>query len=146
MARTFKASPELVTLLLKYGFSDNTEKLYPKHFKQMKERGYDPHSMKRIFCFRQHEDYLLFNYVYITLHHNGAFSHTEERKTLTTDELRSLITFYKLPPQGGKEWLEAYTNALDLYKYYRNARAMPEVYNTELDKRITSTFERVILH
>jgi len=146
MVRTFKASQELVNLLLKYGFSDNTEGLYPKHYQRIKEHGYDPYSMKRIFCFSPHEDYLLFNYTYITLHHSGPFSHTEERRTLTANELRSLITFYKLPLQIGMEWLEAYTNAFELHKYYHSACAMPEIYNTELDNRIRNIFERITIH
>lgn len=144
--KTFKASQNLVDLFVKYGFSDKTEKLYPEHFKRMKAKGYDPYSMKRIFCFGHHEDYIMFHYVYITLHHTGNFNHTEERKMLTEDELRSLIAFYKLPAQSAKEWLEAYTNALELHKYYRNVCELPEVYNTELDKRIKDTFENVVIH
>ena len=143
--KIFKASQSLVDLLIKYGFTDKTENLYPEHFKRMKLQGYDPYSMKRIFCFQQHEDYILFRYVYITLHHKGKFNHKTERRLLSEDEVKSLIAFYQLPVQAAKEWLEAYANALGLYKYYRNICALPEVYNTELDRCIKYTFEQVVI-
>jgi hypothetical protein len=145
ITRLFKTSQGLVDLFLKYGFTDNTAKLYPEHFRRLSERGYDPYSMKRIFCYPPHPDCIIFHYVYINLHHHGAFNHTEEKTLLTEDELRSLITFYKLPLSDANEWLDAYKNALDLHKYYRKICQLPEVFNSLLDKRIKETFELVII-
>jgi hypothetical protein len=142
----FKPSQALVDVLLKHSFTDQTQKLYPAHYKRMKEQGYDPYTMKRIFSYPSHEDYILFHYVYVTLHHQGAFSHTEERKILTGDELRSLIAFYKLPVNAGREWLDAYANALDLHKYYKNICLMPDVFNSDLDVGIRQTFDGVMIH
>ncbi len=141
----FKASQALVDVLLKSGFSDRTEKLYPEHFKRMKTKGYDPYSMKRIFCLDNHEDYIIFRFVYITLHHRGKFNFKIERRLLNVDEVKSLICFYKLPVEAAKEWVEAYSNALGLYKYYRNICALPEVYNSDLDKCIKYTFESIAI-
>jgi hypothetical protein len=143
--KLFKASQQLVDLLLRNGFTDFTDKLYPHYYKRMNQAGYDPYSMKRIFCFNGTDDYLLFNYVYITLHHTGYFNHTEERHRLTEDELRSLITFYNLPPENGREWLEAYVNAFEVHKYYHTICALPELYNSLTDRLIREVYERIII-
>ncbi len=141
----FKPSNILIDLLLKYGFTDLTERLYPEHYRRMQANGYDPFCIKRIFGYPPNGDYLMFHYTYIRLHHSGQFSHTEERKLLTADELKSLIVFYKLPVKAAKEWVEAYTNALELHKYYRNICQLPEVFNTPLDQRIKDTFDYVFI-
>jgi hypothetical protein len=141
----FRASQGLVDLFLKYGFTDNTSKLYPEHFKRLKERGYDPYSMKRFFCYPPHDDYIIFHYVYINLHHKGTFNHTEEKTLLTEDEVRSLITFYKLPKNLASDWLEAYKNVLDLHKYYHKICQLPDIFNSAMDARIKETFELVVI-
>jgi hypothetical protein len=137
----YKPSNQLVDILLKHGFTDLTEKLYPDHYKRMQQRGYDPYSIKRVFSHSAHNDSLLFHYTTIRLHHTGKFNHTEERYALTTDELKSLLVFYKLPAQLGREWLEAYKNALELHRYYHKICLLPQVFNTDTDYRIKETFE-----
>ena len=145
MMKLFKASQELVDILLKHGFTDCTDKLYPHYYRRMNQCGYDPYSMKRIFCFGGTGDYLLFNYVYITLHHTGYFNHTEERLRLSEDELRSLIVFYKLPPDKGQEWLEAYVNAFEVHKYYHTVCALPELYNSGTDHLIRQVYKQITI-
>lgn len=145
MVKLYKASQELIDLLLKYGFSDKTEKLYPHHYQRMKAKGYDPYSMKRIFCFSQHSDYLLFHYLYIRVHHSSLFNATVEKNYLTTEEVRSLIAFYRLPTQIAREWLDAYYNAFELHRYYEKICALPEFYDTDLDKCIKQAYEEVII-
>ncbi len=141
-----KPSKTLVDLLLKHGFTDLTEKLYPEHFNRMQSGGYDPYRVKRIFSYGPHTDYLMFHYTTIRLHHGGVFNHTEERRWLTGDELKSLVAFYRLPVHIAREWLEAYTNALELYKYYDKICTLPEIFNTDMDYRIKETFERIRLN
>lgn len=143
--RIFKASQELVNILVKNGFTDYTHQLYPQYYHRMNQLGYDPYSMKRILCFNGTGDYLLFNYIYITLHHTGYFNHTEEKRRLTEDELHSLIAFYKLPPDKGREWLEAYVNAFEVHKYYNAVCALPELYNTDTDLLIRQVYEQIII-
>jgi len=143
MVRMYRASQGLVDLLLAHGFNDDTARCYPEHFKRLKLNGYNPYTMKRIFSHPKHGDYLLFHYVYMILHHEGNFTHTEERQVYTEEEARSLLAFYQLSPQLGHEWLEAYTNALDLHKYYQSIQSMPDFYNTPLDEAIKTAFESV---
>ncbi len=143
--RTFKASDALVDILLQYGFSDNTYKHYPQHYKRMQVRGYDPYNMKRIFVPPHSSDYLIFHYTNMILHHDGVFNHTEERMALSISELRSLVAFYKLPAEQGREWLEAYMNALELYKYYDNIYRLPEIFDSPVDNSIKNAFESTLI-
>lgn len=46
----YSAGQELVDILLHFGFKEDTDKIYPVQYEQMKHRGeYNPHSFKRSF-------------------------------------------------------------------------------------------------
>jgi len=144
--KTFKASQELVDILLKQGFTDETERYYPAHFQRMKTRGYDPYSMKRMFSFHSQEDYILLHYIYVMFLPNGSFERSEERRLLTENELKSLVAFYNLPSDSRIAWKQTSKKAIDLHIHYQKLCDYPEMYYSPLDKKIKQVFESINLN
>ncbi len=144
--KTCSASQELVDILLKNGFIDKTKETYPDHYKRMKEKGYNPYAVRRKFTNHSRRDFIFFDYVNITPLHNGGCTENECRYTPTTDELKSLITFYKLPVHDRGTWSLSYNAIPELHLRYKEICEHPTWYNSAFDKRVKKVFESVIVN
>lgn len=98
--KNYTASEELIDILLKNGFTEITKDKRPSHFMKLKEEGYNPDKIKRVFSINGHKkNYIEFDYVMIKARYKEGCSGANMKTEITTDELKSIITFYKLPFQ-----------------------------------------------
>lgn len=138
----YEASEELVRILLKNGFRDITNQFYPSHIERMEQDGYNPQSHKRVFAISK-SDHLKFNYTQIEAFYRGCTG-SDMKYKLTVDELKSIIAFYKLPPQS-KSYI--YSKSRDsitsLYTYYDTICEYPRFCKRKSDLGFKKLFETV---
>lgn len=90
----YSASQDLIDILLRFGFKEDTDKVYPMQYAQMKQRGeYDPHSFKR--SFRKGRMWILLDYINIRILYNSSAFFFDEM-AISIEELTSLIYFMQL--------------------------------------------------
>lgn len=117
----YKASQQLIDILLSNGFKEHTSSSCPEHWDLLQEKGfYDPQSVKRDLRFRRLT--IFFNYINICIRYNSAAYYKTTCKLLES-EIKSLILFTKLPtslrtflkhhnvyPTGIIEYIEKYND------------------------------------
>lgn len=140
--KTFRASTELVDLLLQNGFSEETVSYFPDHFSRMKEKGYDPKKVKRKFSYSSRRDYIIFNYQDISFVH--TYSDIASGVELEENEIRSALAFYKLTDKERKEYLSTYRNVTDFSLHYHKIKEKEEEQLTRLEKKILQAYEGVL--
>lgn len=140
--KTFRASTELVDLLLQNGFSEETGSYFPEHFTRMKEVGYDPKKVKRKFAYSSRRDYIIFNYQDISFVH--TYSDIASGVELEEKEIRSALAFYKLSDKERKEYLSTYRNVTDFSLHYQKIKERKEDQRTRLEKKILQAYEGVL--
>ncbi|EHQ41785.1 hypothetical protein [Myroides odoratus] len=142
----YKASEELVNILLKNGLEETTEKNLPVHYKNMVENGYDPNKVKRDFSYNG-KRVLIFDYVVIKPKIKGFTSGRDMKTELTIDELKSIIVFSKLPYQtvnGLYRNNHNYVTQLhNLYFYIKEHPDFTKSKNKFRNELITKEFENI---
>lgn len=134
--KTYTASNELAEILKKNGFKEVTEKEYPEHYKLIQTKGYFPESSKRKFVFTLNSDYILFDYI------NIFYKFPHSKIELTATELKSIITYYKLPQ---KHRVTPDSDILNLHDYYATICKTNEWMKFEGDALIKQMYEAVVL-
>ena len=150
--KTYKASQELVDILLKNGFTETTKETYPEHFKRMKKQGeYNPGSMKRKFNFEKSKrDYILMDYSIIIPYYRSSANGPDMNSSLTEDQLKSIIVFFKLSAGSKYSWfMKGQKNIIDIHifikdieEYSRFKQIKKEI---AFNKEVKELFERVII-
>lgn len=97
--KNYEASNELIDILVKNGFVEDTSKTYPEHARRLVGDNYDPHGMKRHFSFPGTREKVYLDYINIKLP-TGV-----QRYKMTIDEVKSLIAFCLYPLPTGQHWL-----------------------------------------
>ncbi len=100
-----KPSNELAEVLIKEGFIETTEEIYPKHFKYIKENGYDPKKSKRRFHFEGDETLMvIFDYINVQIFVNSwlAGSGIGLRRFTMDDLKRKIVDCKYLDPLFNK--------------------------------------------
>lgn len=125
----YSASQELIDILLRFGFKEDTEKKYPIQYSQMQQRGeYNPYSFKR--SFRKGRMWILFDYINIHILYNSPTFFFNEM-AISLEELTSLIYFmqlstadrtYMLKKLRGDKITDLYSflNEVDIYHYHQS--------------------------
>lgn len=146
--KKFTASQELVDVLLKNGFTESTEKIYPDHFKRMNKTGfYNPSAVKRRFNFGHNKRHFLnLDYTTIGAYYNTMANSSDINNSLTELQLKSIIAFFKLSTAAKNKWLEKFRgNIVDLHLRYNDLISYPKWYDTVFDKQVKELFESVII-
>ena len=138
-------SQELIDIFLKNGFKDVTAKMYPEHHTLSLNKGYDPRIMKRVLATGT-KNYVQFDYTNIIPCYNGGCTSDDQRYELTEDELKSIITFFKLPYQTRAALRRSRTKIPELYKEYYYSKQNPGWHDKRYEKRLLSVFDSVILN
>ena len=90
----YSAGQELIDILLHFGFKEDTDKIYPDQYEQMKQRGeYNPYSFKR--SFKKGRMWVLFDYINIHILYNSS-TFFFNSMGISLEELTSLIYFMQL--------------------------------------------------
>lgn len=135
----YQASEKLASILTNNGFSETTKNRYPKHFAEMQNQGYDPHSFKRSFSFGRKMS-IIFDYIDIKSY--GNFT-SFQSYGLKVNELKSIFTFLNLPYHTQREVEKIYKNILNIADQYERICKNPEWRNGATDLRIRETFEKI---
>ncbi len=142
----YKASKELVEIFLKNGFTEVTEKVYPEHVNRLNKEGYNPHRQKRKFVFGttgRNRNSVLFDYISITPYRLGGCQGGDSKLELTEDELKSILTFYKLSTASQSAYGKAGGRVIELHTRYKRICENPEWHNKKSDRELKMVFESV---
>ncbi len=142
---TYQASKKLIDILINNGFKDITNEIYPDHFKRLKENGYDPQKVKRVLAMDK-RNYVKFDYINILPCYHKSCSGPEMKTELTSDEVKSIITFFKLPYQTRSALKRNNLIIPELYKEYYHIKENIERYKDKRSNLIIDTFENVVLN
>ncbi|EHQ27480.1 hypothetical protein BDD43_1190 [Mucilaginibacter gracilis] len=135
--KTFKASQELIDILLTYGFVEDTHINYPEHAARLKADPYDPSHMKRHFVFKGTREKLHFDYVNMYLPTGG------NTMSFTTDELKSLIAFCRLSATDRTALTDERYQALSIPEIISDVKRHPYIYSKSVYKRAKLQFEKI---
>jgi len=87
--KIYRASNELIDILIKNGFKEVTEKYHPEHLAYMAKVGYyNPDTVKR--WFQKGRIKFWFDYINLHISYNSAYSFTT---SITENQLKSIIFF-----------------------------------------------------
>lgn len=114
----YKASQELIDILLKYGFTEDTKSQYPEHHKRWLHLGeYDPNSIKRSFIKGRFR--ITFDYINICFQYNSPsiFFNTIRIKK---NQLVSFLYFSQLPSSKKLYFLKEASNKEIIINIYDN--------------------------
>lgn len=139
---TFGPSQELVEILLKNGFKDDTKTYYPDHYALMAQTGYDPSNIKRKFSFHSHADFILFDYINFIPMVNNTRATRHSFGYLSVNELKSIICFYKLPIQEKKR---IKSEIHKIYEKYIENYYLTEEKHTLFEIKIKSLYDSILL-
>lgn len=121
----FKASQELIDILLKYSFTENTKSRYPEHYERLLRFGkYNPDSMKRSFIKGRFR--VTFDYINIYFQYNSAsifFSTTR----ITKNQLVSFLYFSQLPASKKRYFLKNVCDKkiiMDIYDHLQEKKKL----------------------
>ena len=90
----YSANQELIDILLKNGFTDDSEKKNPEHWKRLIEKKkYDPYSIKRFFKKGRIE--IKFDYISIEIRYNSS-TFCYVNYTIEDFQLNALLKFSNL--------------------------------------------------
>ena len=141
---TYSPSKQLVEIFINNGFKDDTEKVYPPHFKLLTEKGYTPKNVKRAFSYGTCCK-VQFSYSQVVASYKDTSFNSDLHETLTENELKSIITFCKLPPQTKAAYRRKHLGIPDLYKKYNDIKEQPEWHKDKGSKLIVEIFESIKL-
>lgn len=139
----YSPSTELVSILLENGFQDITNKTYPDHYEYIQQYGYDPGLSKRVLQYNRGRDCIKFDYITITPCFQGAA--LESKYSLNEDELKSLITFFKLPYHARVAVIGKGLSIFRLHEEYGEIKQYPQYYKGTESKRLVEFFEGIRL-
>jgi hypothetical protein len=127
----YRASQELIDILLKHGFTENTHIDWPDHIELLEERGeYDPGSIKR--RFRKGRIVIMFNYtnIYITYQRQQPFltSSNVPFHTLKT------ILFFLNQESYTKRYIIKHGSFNSFNNYMDDMRKEGQLFNAEKSK------------
>lgn len=121
----FKASQELIDILLKYSFTENTKSRFPEHYKRLLHFGeYNLDSMKRSFIKGKFR--VTFNYINIYFQYNSApafFYATRIEK----NQLVSFLYFSQLPSSKKNYFLKNVCDKkiiMDIYDHLQEKKKL----------------------
>lgn len=138
----YKASEKLIDIFKRNGFREVTEEKYPDHYKRLMHSGYDPKTMKRILTI-DGKNYVKFDYLSILPIFNGGTDGPEIKDELTIDEIKSIVTFFKLPHQTRKALKRHHQNVLNLHERYSGIKRYPQFYKDKGSRLLAELFESV---
>lgn len=141
---TYLPSTQLFQTFINNGFKDITNTTYPEHFKKLQESEYNPKVMKRALSYGN-SCRVQFEYLRIVTKYKDNVRGTELRDTFSENELKSIITFCKLPSQTRSALRRQPIDIPDLYKRYYDIKEHPEWYKDKGSKSIVEVFESVKL-
>ena len=121
--KTYKASQELIDILLANGFVEDTQKIYPEHAKRLIGDNYNPDGMKRHFSYPGTREKVYFDYINIKLP-TGI-----QKYNLNVDELKSLIAFCHLSPIDRSLLVAERYNVLSVSEITSNVNRDPKIYS-----------------
>lgn len=133
--KTYKASQELIDILLANGFVEDTQKTYPEHAKRLTGDNYNPHGMKRHFSYPGTREKVYFDYINIKLP-TGVHKYD-----LNVNELKSLIAFCRLSSNDRSVLVAERYNVLSIPEITSNVNREPRVYSKAVYKRVKQAFE-----
>jgi len=136
----FFASNQLAKILVQNGFVEKTKSIYPKHFEEMKLEEYNPDKFKRYFKFGRN---VTFIFDYINLKVDVRWLSSIGGISLSERELKSVLTFVKLPYNSKEVLYKKLKNISDLAGYYERICENPQWHKGETDQRIKSIFENI---
>ena len=120
--KKYKASEELAEILIKNGFVENTKTKYPDHYNRLLNNGYSPNSVKRSFLYKPNHN-LIFDYINIVPYYRKSCNGTEIKIELTENEIKSIITFYKLSSQHKSYFKKTGDDIPNLYTEYESYKS-----------------------
>jgi hypothetical protein len=143
---TYKASEDLVQIFLKNGFSDITVRHYPEHVKRIDKDGYNPNQQKRALAINKNsKNTVVFDYISITPYFHGGCASSDIRLEVTEDELKSIITFYKLPTHDQTTYVRLNGRITDIHSRYKRICESPRAYKKKSAETLKNIFENVTL-
>lgn len=142
--KLYEVSNELCEILLNNGFNDVTEKHYPNHFVRLKKDGYNPYGCKRAFSI-DNRNYIIFDYIHIKPYYKRTCHGDEMKYKLTSEELKSIISFYKLPTPTRTSIHNNYRNITELHLYYESICSSPEIHQKKAALKFKETYESIKL-
>lgn len=132
----YYASEELANVLIRKGFVETTEKSYPKHYKLIKEKGYDPAIIKRKFSYGNNAS-ILFDYVDITGY--GDFM-SFSTSSLELHELKSIFTYLEVPTYTKYALKKRCKHIFNIADEVVKISEDPEWFNRKTDQVIIRTY------
>jgi hypothetical protein len=133
--KTYKASKELIDILLTNGFVEDTQKTYPEHARRLIGDNYNPDGMKRHFSYPGTREKVYFDYINIKLP-TGV-----QKYNLNVDELKSLIAFCRLSSTDRSLLVAERYNVLSVPGITSNVNREPRIYSKAAYKRVKQAFE-----
>lgn len=128
----YKASEELINVLLKNGFTEVTKEKHPLHFDKLITDGYDPLKMKRLFSINGHKrNFIQFDYTMIQARFREGVNSGNMKTEISTNELKSLITFYKLHFQTQNKMKRNGLSIFTLISDYNSIKKHPDFYKKD---------------
>jgi hypothetical protein len=144
---TYIASQNLIDIFIENGFLDITKVKYPDHYSFAEKNGYNPSNCKRALGLSEKgKNYILFDYISIKPCYHSSCRGLEIKENLETDELKSIIAFFKLPTTTQKYLKSSYGFSIPLlYQLYSDIKENPKRYSTIKYFQIVNAFENVRL-
>ncbi len=143
----YKASGELVNVLLRHGFIEKTAKLFAGDAQRLNDTAvYDPHTMKRVFAYKRfYYNRIFFDYNNIRILLNNE--PIESNLQFTELELRSILTFFSL--KSDEKWVLVDKTGFkpsELHLYYSNSmKKLMYPLTNALEKKIIKAFESTVV-
>lgn len=135
--KNYEASNELIDILLKNGFVEDTSRTYPEHARRLVGDNYDPDRMKRHFSFPGTREKVYLDYINIKLP-TGV-----QRYKMTIEEVKSLIAFCRLSSADRSVLAEQRYNVLSIPEIIANVNREPRIYSKTAYKRAKQEFENL---
>lgn len=133
--KTYQASNELIDILLQNGFIEDTKTTYPMHASRLKGDNYNAHHMKRHFSFPRTREKVLFDYINMRIPAGICSS------SLSSVELKSLVTYCKLSSADRAALKEEAHHSLSLHKLVDDIIRVPEIYSKAALKRAKNLYD-----
>ena len=137
----YRASSLLSDILVREGFVEKTQKLYPGHYDYIKSNGYDPNQSKRYFVLGNRLK-VYFNYISIEI--IGSIqtkSINVQRYSLTENELKSLIVCINLNASAQKYFLRSIDSILRLGEEYDYISNNPPKFRKTQELKLLEAFK-----
>ncbi len=132
---TYKASQELIDILLANGFIEDTQQTFPEHAKRLIGNNYNPNGMKRHFSYPGTREKVYFDYINIKLP-TGIYKYD-----LNVNELKSLIAFCRLSSNDRSLLVTEGYNVLSVPEKTSNVNLEPRTYTKVAYQRVKQAFE-----